>query len=113
MKLEMTYLPVPDLDAALRLYRDTLGFDEAWREGDTTAGLQVPDSDMVLMLDVDPDLQPGPMFVVPSVSAFLDRVGDALDVVVGPMAIPDGSLAAFRDPGDNIVYVLDQSDATD
>lgn len=110
MKLEMVHLPVPDLDAALALYRDTLGFDEAWREGDTTVGLQVPDTDVMLMLDVHDDGGPGPMFTVPSVSAFLDRVDD-LDVVMGPMEIPDGTLAGFRDPGGNMVYLMDQAGA--
>ena len=28
MKLEFMYLPTQDLDAALALYRDALGFDE-------------------------------------------------------------------------------------
>ena len=38
MKLEFMYLPTQDLDAALALYRDTLGFDELWREGEVTVG---------------------------------------------------------------------------
>lgn len=111
MKLEMVYLPVPDLQAALGLYRDTLGFDEAWREGDTTVGLQLPDSDVMLMVDVDPEGSPGPMFMVDSVADVVDGHGDALDVVMGPVEIPDGYLAAFRDPGDNLVYLIDQSTA--
>jgi catechol 2,3-dioxygenase-like lactoylglutathione lyase family enzyme len=42
MKLEFCYLPTTDLAASLRLYRDALGFDELWREGDTTVGLAIP-----------------------------------------------------------------------
>ena len=42
MKFDMLYLPVPDLAKALAFYRDGLGWAEAWREGETTAGLQLP-----------------------------------------------------------------------
>lgn len=111
MKLELIYMPVPDLGPALAFYRDTLGFDEAWREGDSTVGLQLPESAVVLMVDLDVDGVPGPMFMTPSVNDFLDHHGEAIDVVVGPMEIPDGHLAGFRDPGGNVIYVLDQSGA--
>jgi catechol 2,3-dioxygenase-like lactoylglutathione lyase family enzyme len=42
MKLTFFYLPVADLKEALALYRDTLGWQEAWREGDTTTSLRLP-----------------------------------------------------------------------
>lgn len=109
VKLEMIYLPVSDIGPALALYRDTLGFDEVWREGDSTVGLKVPDSEVVLMLDRDPYGRPGPMFTTDLVTDFLDRHGDAIDVVAGPMEIPGGYLVGFQDPGGNTVYVLDQS----
>ena len=113
MKLELVYVPVPEIAPALAFYRDTLGFDEAWREGDATVGLTVPGSDVGLMLDHQAEGQPGPMFTTPSVTEFLDRHGDAIDVVIGPLEIPDGTLVAFRDPGGNLVYVLDQGGAAD
>ncbi len=109
MRLEMIYLPVPDLDPALALYRDTLGLDEAWREGDSTVGLKLPGSEVVLMIDRDAEGQPGPMFVTDRVSDFVERHGDAIDIVVEPMEIPGGFMMGFRDPGGNVVYVLDQS----
>ena len=111
MKLELVYLPVPEIAPALAFYRDTLGFDEAWREGDGTIALAVPDSDVMLMLDHETDGRPGPMFTTPSVAEFLERHGDAIDVVIGPHEIPDGTLVGFRDPGGNLVYVLDQRGA--
>jgi catechol 2,3-dioxygenase-like lactoylglutathione lyase family enzyme len=51
MKLEFLYTPTRDLQASLALYRDELGWEEAWREGDSTASLKVPGSDVQLMLD--------------------------------------------------------------
>jgi len=51
MRLTFSYLPTRDLDASLRLYRDTLGFDELWREGEHTVGLALPDTDVALMID--------------------------------------------------------------
>jgi hypothetical protein len=36
-------------------YRDELGLDEAWREGDGTVAFELPGSSVRLMLDVPPD----------------------------------------------------------
>ncbi len=110
MHLVFSYLPTRDLAASLRLYRDTLGFDELWREGDHTVGLALPDTDVALMIDTaaPPEWGPGPMFGVDSVTAF--RAGhDGLEVLAEPHEIPGGMLMALRDPGGNFVYVLDQS----
>ena len=110
MKLEFSYLPTRDLAASLALYRDTLGFDELWREGDHTVGLAVPGSEVALMIDAaaPDDWGPGPMFGVESVDAFHAQNGN-LEVVSPPAEIPGGKLMALRDPGGNPVYVLDQS----
>jgi predicted enzyme related to lactoylglutathione lyase len=109
MRLEFVYLPVPDLQPALALYRDQLGFDELWREGELTVGLGIPGSETAIMLDAAavPDSGPGPVFAVESVEAWLD--GRVLDVVMPPMEIPGGRIMSFRDGGGNHVYVMDQS----
>ena len=109
MRLEFVYLPVPDLQPALDLYRDRLGFDELWREGDLTVGLGIPGTETAIMLDAAalPGSGPGPVFGVDSVDAWLD--GRELDVAMPPMDIPGGRIMAFRDGGGNHVYVLDQS----
>jgi catechol 2,3-dioxygenase-like lactoylglutathione lyase family enzyme len=114
MKLEFCYLPTNDLAASLRLYRDTLGFDELWREGDDTVGLAIPGTDAALMVDAAavPDWGPGPMFGVERVTDFRAE-HDELDVVTEPMEIPGGMLMALRDPGGNMLYVLDQSTGGD
>jgi hypothetical protein len=42
MKLEFLNVPTRDLQASLALYRDELGWEEAWREGDSTVSLKLP-----------------------------------------------------------------------
>ncbi|MDQ3054286.1 MAG: VOC family protein [Actinomycetota bacterium] len=113
MKLEFAYLPTRDLNASLKLYRDVLGFDELWREGEETVGLAVPGSDVALMLDAagQPDWGPGPIFVVERLADFIAQHEGRLDIAVEPFEIPGGALFALRDPGGNLVYVMDQNTA--
>lgn len=115
LPIAFIYLPTSDLDASLRLYRDALGHDELWREGEDTVGLAIPDSDVALMLDRAPTATaggPGPMFIAPSVSDFLAEHPE-LRPVGEPDEIPGGALASFRDPVGNWFYVLDQAAAAD
>jgi catechol 2,3-dioxygenase-like lactoylglutathione lyase family enzyme len=110
MKLEFCYLPTTDLAASLRLYRDTLGFDELWREGEQTVGLAIPGNEAALMIDgagLD-GWGPGPIFGVESVTDFRAEHAE-LDVVTEPYEIPGGYLMAARDPCGNMLYVMDQS----
>jgi catechol 2,3-dioxygenase-like lactoylglutathione lyase family enzyme len=110
VELSFVYLPTQDLDAALALYRDGLGFDELWREGDHTVGLAVPGTDVALMIDAaaPPGWGPGPIFGVDRVTEFR-AAHDGLEVLTEPEEIPGGMLMALRDPGGNSVYVMDQS----
>jgi catechol 2,3-dioxygenase-like lactoylglutathione lyase family enzyme len=112
MRLQFIYLPVSDLDSALALYRDQLGFDEVWREGEATVGLAIPGSEAALMVDGDPlpGAGPGPIFFVERVDDWLAGQ-DGLDVTHPPFDIPGGRLMGFRDGAGNHVYVLDQSAA--
>lgn len=110
MKLEFLFVPTSDLSASLALYRDGLGFTEAWREGDATVALAVPGTDVQLMLDSNvPDAPVGPLFVVDSLKAFHAARAESLTVVDGPSEIPGGFLATYRDPGGATIYVMDQS----
>ena len=110
MKLEFMYLPTQDLDAALALYRDTLGFDELWREGELTVGLGTG-TDVSLMIDAAaaPGFGPGPIFITDDVQAFHAQHDGAYELVAPPFEIPGGFLSAFKDPGGNIVDLMDQS----
>ena len=112
MKLTFFYLPVADLKEALALYRDTLGWQEAWREGDTTTSLRLPGTEIELMVDTDDgSMTPGPVFEVDSVQAFHARHRDELRFRFEPKEIPGGYWSAFEDPSGNLTYILDQSTA--
>jgi catechol 2,3-dioxygenase-like lactoylglutathione lyase family enzyme len=110
MKLEFLFVPTSDLAASLALYRDTLGFTEVWREGDTTVALALSGSDVQVMLDAnDPKAPVGPLFVVDSVETFHAARPETLSAVEGPSEIPGGFLAAYQDPGGATIRVMDQS----
>jgi catechol 2,3-dioxygenase-like lactoylglutathione lyase family enzyme len=111
MKLTFLYQPVDDLAAAVAFYRDVLGLDESWREGDSTAAFRLPGTEVELMLDVPPGDGPewaaGGFFGVESVDAFfaghpgVKLVGEIIDV-------PGGRSASFLDPAGNTIHIFDQ-----
>jgi hypothetical protein len=110
VKLEYLYLPTRDLHAALALYRDGLGWQDAWREGETTVALTMPGTEVKLMLDAaDPDAAVGPIFVVESVHDFHTGRPGQLRIGNEPAAIPGGFMASYEDPSGNAIHVLDQS----
>ncbi|MGH3729167.1 MAG: VOC family protein [Micromonosporaceae bacterium] len=108
MQLTFLLAPVPDLATALPFYRDTLGLDEAWREGENTVAFHLPDRKAQIMVVADGD-PAGPMFKVDSVPAFF-AARPEIKVVMPPRSIPGGSVAGFHDPAGNVGYVLDQVD---
>lgn len=110
MKLEFLFVPTSDLAASLALYRDGLGFTEAWREGDLTVALAIPGSDVQLMLDAhDGSAPPGPLFVVDSVEEFHAGRPASLAVLEEPSKIPGGFMATYQEPGGAIIYLMDQA----
>lgn len=114
MKLAFVYLPVKDLESALALYRDQLGFRESWREGTTTAGLTLPGTEIQMMLEHDADApheadKPGPIFQVDSVDEFYAQNKGQFVFTVEPHDIPPGRYAAFEDPSGNRIRVLDDT----
>lgn len=110
MRLGFVYTPVKDLNSALAFYRDTLGFEEAWREGAHTAGLKVDGTEVGILLDEDPkEGAAGPFFVIEDVTKFYDEHNKDLSFVITPREIPPGMYAAFTDPSGNIVRVMDNT----
>lgn len=109
MNLVFNYLPVNDINEALALYRDALGFEVAWREGDATAGLMLPGTEVQLMLDQDaqPGDKPGPFFQVDDVDQFYAANKDKLSFNFSPTDIPPGRYVSFDDPSGNRIHVLD------
>lgn len=112
MKLMFLYQPVSDLAEAVAFYRDVLGLDESWREGDGTAAFRLPGTEVELMLDVPPGDGPewkaGGFFAVDSVDAFVAAHPD-IKWVGEPIDVPGGRSAAFQDPAGNTLHLLDQS----
>lgn len=110
MKLTFLYQPVKDLKESVAFYRDTLGLDEAWREGDMTVAFALPGTEVAVMLDVPngENWGPGGFYEVESVEKFVaDHPGVTLAGEVFP--IPGGHGARFLDPSGNVLYLLDQS----
>ena len=115
MNLAFVYLPVKDLNEALALYRDTLGFEESWREGESAVGLVLPGTDVQLMIDQDtpPNDKAGPFFAVDDVDAFYATNEGKLSFNAAPKNIPPGRYVSFDDPWGNRVHVLDMSASRD
>ena len=108
-KVDCVQIPVPDLDAGLRFYRDGLGLELKWRHA-TQAGLRLGDSELVLQTE-----RPGPEtdFLVDSVDDAVRRVEAAGgNVLSGPQDIPVGRLAVAADPFGNPLVLLDLSRGT-
>jgi len=108
MKLTYLHVPVPDLAAASAFYAETLGLEEAWREGTGTVAYWAPDRSVQLML-VEGGHVPGPMYLVDDEAAWA-AAHDQVPVRVPRYAIPGGSVAGYGDPAGNVFYVYDQKD---
>ena len=107
MKLTFMYTPTTNLSPMIAFYRDTLGWSEAWREGDDTVAVRGPDSDVQVMVSLT-DQPAGPMYLVDSVEAFLTQTA-GLTVSIEPYGIPDGTVAGLVDPAGNTFYAFDQA----
>ncbi|WP_421385325.1 VOC family protein [Bacillus salacetis] len=108
MKLVFLYHPVANLKESLKYYRETLGFEEAWREGEHTVALSLPDSDVRLLIEEDEkDLAAGGVFLVDSVDQFFKENKEVLTFVTEPVDIPPGRYAIFKDPAGNYIRILD------
>lgn len=105
------YLNVPDLKAARTFYRDTLGLEEAWREGETTCAFKLPGTDVQLMLDQAADDlsgRAGLVFMVPDTDAYYQQHRETLDFHRPPMDIPGGGRwVGANDGSGNSFYVGD------
>jgi catechol 2,3-dioxygenase-like lactoylglutathione lyase family enzyme len=109
MKLEFLYTPVTDLTAALALYRDTLGWQEAWREGESTVSLKLPGTEVQMMLNEAESTEGmGPMFVVESVERFHADRPSGLGTREEPEQIPGGFMVTYEDAAGHPIYVMDQ-----
>jgi len=109
VRLTFIYQPVVDLDAALPFYRDGLGWEEAWREGEETVAFWLPGRLAQLMLS-NTEQPAGPMYLVDDLPSWIADHAE-IDVVIPTYEIPGGAVAGFAAPGGSVFYVFDQPDA--
>ena len=106
--VDCVHLTVPDLEAGLAFYRDTLGHELIWQTA-VAAGLRLPGSEAEIVLSAT---HAGPQvdFLVddvPAAVASLQSAGATL--TFGPADIPVGRVAVLTDPFGNALSVLDLS----
>lgn len=111
MQLQFLYHPVKDLAQAVAFYRDTLGWDEAWRMGDTTCAMAIPNSETTVMLDAVEDRDgPSGFFQVDDVDDFYRAHQDRIVFETPPADVPPIRCVLFRDPGGNLIRVFSESE---
>ena len=109
MRLTFLYQPVTDVQASLAFYRDELGWEEAWREGDETVALWLPGRIAQVMLSTT-EQPAGPMYLVDDLQSWIGE-HPKLEIVVPAYPIPGGAVAGFGAPAGNVFYVFDQPDS--
>ncbi|RXZ83194.1 VOC family protein [Paenibacillaceae bacterium] len=105
-------VPVKNMEAARPFYRDVLGLEESWREGESTTGFKLPGSDVELMVDEVAGVEfdaAGPVFLIESVDEFYALNKEQIIFVGEPGETPDGKIVAARDDSGNGIYFTDQS----
>jgi predicted enzyme related to lactoylglutathione lyase len=108
-KVDAVTIPVPDLDAGLRFYRDALGHRLLWRNDDAgQAGLALPGSDTEIVLTTRQGYEPDWLVASADEAAAAVRAAGGR-VLFGPCDIPVGRLAIVADPFGNALVLLDLS----
>ncbi|MCA0173066.1 VOC family protein [Bacillus sp. RAR_GA_16] len=111
MKLAFLCHPTKNLKESVSFYRDVLGFEEAWREGNHTVALKLEKNEEVqIMIEDDEDgVASGGVFVLENVDEFYEENQSKLNFVKQPCDIPPGRYAIFTDPDGNPFRVIDMS----
>ena len=108
-KIDAVTVPVPDLDAGLRFYRDALGHELRWRNDEVgQAALGLPDSDTELVLTTRQRYEPDWLVAsADQAAAAVEAAGGR--VLAEPCDIPVGRVAVVADPFGNTLVLLDLS----
>lgn len=110
MKLVFLYHPVKNIKESVTFYRENLGFEETWREGNHTVALKLPNTDIQLMIEDDEDgLSAGGVFLVDSVDEFFEENKNKLHFVKEPIDIPPGRYAIYEDNSSIPIRIIDFS----
>jgi predicted enzyme related to lactoylglutathione lyase len=108
-KLDAVTIPVPDLDAGLRFYRDALGHKLRWRNDEIgQAALAMPGSDTEIVLATTTDYAPN-WLVASAPDAAAEIVAAGGEVIAGPIEIPVGRVMVVADPFGNQLVLVDLS----
>jgi predicted enzyme related to lactoylglutathione lyase len=107
-KVDCLRLPVPDLEAGLRFYRDRLGHELVWRS-EHAAGLRLAASDTEIVLDAEHEAPETDLTVdsADAAAALVEAAGGR--VVVPPFDIRIGRCMVVEDPWGNRLVLLDTS----
>lgn len=107
-KIDCVQLYVPDLEAGLSFYVDTLGHRLIWRT-ETAAGLRLPESNAELVLQTERQEQEVDFLVnsAEEAAAFIEDSGGK--VLVPPFDIQIGRCVVVADPWGNPLVLLDTS----
>jgi predicted enzyme related to lactoylglutathione lyase len=107
--IDAVTIPVPDLDAGLRFYSDSLGHQLRWRLDDIgQAGLALPGGDTEIVLTTRHGYEPNWLVASADHAAVTVRVAGGR-VVTEPFDIPVGRVAVVADPFGNPLVLLDLS----
>jgi len=107
-KVDCVRLYVPDLESGLAFYRDQLGHKLIWRTS-TAVGLQLPETDAEIVLQVEDQRQEVDFLVdsADEASKVIQEAGGK--VIVPPFDIRIGRCVVVEDPWGNPLVLLDIS----
>ena len=106
-ELRFLYLPVADLAVAAAFYTETLGFQEAWRDGDLSIGLQMPEGGSQVMLSTSGKAA-GPMYLVESLDQWVAE-HPTVQAVTERDTAGTGHVLGCEDLDGNMFYIFDQN----
>jgi predicted enzyme related to lactoylglutathione lyase len=108
-KVDAVTIPVPDLDAGLRFYCDSLGHELCWRnDAIGQAGLGLPGSDTEIVLTTQQEYEPNWLVASADEAAWAVQAAGG-QVLTGPFDIPVGRVTVVADPFGNTLVLLDLS----
>lgn len=108
-KVDAVTFNVPDLDAGLRFYADSLGHQLRWRNDEIgQAALSVPDGDTEIVLTTEHGYEPN--WLVRSADEAATQIEEAGGTILAaPFDIPVGRIAVVSDPFGNVLVLVDLS----
>ena len=107
-KIDGLQIPVPDLEAGLRFYRDELGHELIWRTP-TAAGLLMPGTDAELVIQTERPHAETDILVSSADDAAERVVESGGRIVTPPFDIAIGRCVVVEDPWGNRLVMLDIS----